>query len=290
MRSLLWFLLFTVYALGARWYFVCQVRGLCQDKDIPAIVEQPDIRLKNLRFTAGDSVLLADYDHFAFDSAAVRPRLNANNEQFLDSVAAYLQRNPEQNLTITGLYRPSEATISSTYFENLGLARAAEIRIELLRRGIKEERVTLNHQLNNNEALFKPAAFDAYSTTDKGDFTKESFSFTNMTFSDANFAFDSDEFRPGEAFIRYADSVKTYLELYPEMKMAIIGHTDNKGSSRYNKDLGMRRARSAREYFRELGVSTTRIAVDSRGEKEPVATNNTDEGRQRNRRVNFVLK
>lgn len=282
MRTLafLVFLVFIAYALAARWYYVCKVKNLCED--VPA-----DVRLKTLQLTEGDTVLLEGFDQFAFDSASVAPRLNENNQLFLDTLAAYLQQYPDKNLTITSFYRVSESEIQPGFYENIGVARAAEIRKELMKRGIEEQRVSLDHGLSEDEALQEPLLFELYVTPEE--FAKVQFSFTNMTFSDANFAFDSDEFRPGEPFLLYADSVKIYLDRNEEEKLTIIGHTDNIGQEQYNYNLGMRRAKSAREYFRELGVVAD-IEVDSKGETVPVAANDSAEGRQKNRRVNFVLE
>jgi outer membrane protein OmpA-like peptidoglycan-associated protein len=136
--------------------------------------------------------------------------------------------------------------------------------------------------------------FDPQAIPDEFDNTGLAFEFKNMTFSDANFRFNSAEFIPGESFITYADSVKTHLELHPTDKMIITGHTDSKGTPKYNYELGVKRAQSALEYFRELGV-TAEILTKSEGENKPIAPNAKDgkdfpEGRQKNRRVNFTIE
>lgn len=283
MRALLVFLLFCMYALVARWYYVCEFSGLC--------VEQvADTRLQTLQLKEGDQVILQGYDQFAFDTAVAVPLLNPNNNLFLDSVAAYLQRHSDKNLTITGYYLEVEKDIKPGFFENLGVARAAEIRKELVRRGIDEHRITLDYGLADSGPLLEPVDFEVYTPAQQrpSDFERVRFTFHNMTFSQANFKFDSDEFRPGEPFILYADSVKTYLNLNPDKRLIIIGHTDYMGTEAYNQDLGLRRAKSAKRYFQELGV-TTDIEVQSMGETRPAATNKTAEGRAKNRRVNFLI-
>lgn len=63
------------------------------------------------------------------------------------------------------------------------------------------------------------------------------------------------------------------------------GHTDSIGSDKYNLDLGMRRAESVRNYLVAKGLEPGRVYVDSRGEREPVDTNRTAQGRSNNRRV-----
>ena len=273
------FIIFCAFALFVRWYYVCQVKQLCSE-------EPQDLRLQTLVLTEGDTVLLRGFDQFAFDSAAVEPRLNANNESFLDTLAYLMKQNPEKNLTITAFTRVSESEIESGFFENIGVARASAVRSLLMQRGVDESRIFLDHGISEDESLQEPLLFEFFITPEE--FEQVAFTFTNMTFSDANFKFDSDEFRPGDPFISYADSVKTYLELNDGKNLTIIGHTDNVGEDRYNEDLGMRRAKSAREYFKELGV-VAEIEILSEGEKKPRATNQTKEGRQKNRRVNFVL-
>lgn len=292
MRALILFLFFLAYALTVRWYYVCEMKGLCGRAPATEVAEpEEDIRLRNLRLLSGDTVLLKDYDQFAYTEGFVQPRLNDNNNVFLDSVAALLLAVPGRRLTVTGLYAPQERGKSYGFFENYGTARADELRRLLVSRGVEETRISLDHNLSSDSLLREPILFSLFydaAGIPEG-YEKVQFSFTNMTFSDANFAFNSDEFNPGEAFVAYADSVKTYLQLNPDRRLSIVGHTDDKGSDKYNLGLGLRRAKSAKGYFQRLGV-TGEINTLSEGKRKPVATNETDEGRQKNRRVNFILE
>jgi len=70
-------------------------------------------------------------------------------------------------------------------------------------------------------------------------------------------------------------------------KVVIAGHTDNFGTSEYNMQLGLNRAQSVFNQLVKDGVDPSRLAVESFGETKPVATNSTEEGRARNRRVEF---
>lgn len=293
LAAFLVFLLFCVYMLFARWYFVCEVRQLCGEE--AAVVE--DNRLKTLKLTEGDSVLLQGYDQFAFDSASAAPRLNADNQAFLDTLAAILKQRPDRNLTITGFYRESEKSIAPGYFENIGLARADQARKLLMKRGIPQSRFSLDHGLSQDNQLREPLLFSLYdpNAIPQG-FEKVVFTFKNMTFSDANFEYNSDVFLPGAPLKLYADSVKTYLGLNQAATLTIVGHTDSIGSDAYNLSLGLRRAQNARKYFIDsLGVKAE-IKVESMGKKRPVAPNSkpdgsdNPEGRQKNRRVNFILE
>ncbi len=288
--ALLVFLGFLAFALLARWYFICELRQQC------GVGELVDARLQTLQLTEGDSVLLRGFDQFAFDSASLQPRLNDNNRLFLDTLADILEARPERNATITALYREGEEGIAPGFFENLGLARADQIRKLMMKRGIAQNRFTLDYGVSEDERLREPLLFDLYDPTAvEGGFEKVLFTFKNMTFSDANFEYNSAVFRPGPSLKLYADSVKRYLSLNPEAAMKIVGHTDSIGSDAYNLELGQQRAENAREYFRDSLEVTADIAVDSKGEENPVAPNSlpsgadNPEGRQKNRRVNFIL-
>ena len=71
--------------------------------------------------------------------------------------------------------------------------------------------------------------------------------------------------------------------------LRIVGHTDNTGSDAINNPLSMDRASSTRNYLTSRGVSGARIQVDGRGSYEPIASNNTSDGRARNRRVEIFV-
>jgi OmpA-OmpF porin, OOP family len=74
------------------------------------------------------------------------------------------------------------------------------------------------------------------------------------------------------------------LKRYPELKIEVAGHTDSRGADAYNLDLSARRAATVLEFLQDGGVAN---ALTSRGygERQPIASNNTDDGRQQNRRV-----
>ena len=75
----------------------------------------------------------------------------------------------------------------------------------------------------------------------------------------------------------------------PGMEVRIVGHTDNTGSDAINNPLSVNRAQSARDYLVSRGVSSSRIAIDGRGSREPIADNATEAGRARNRRIDIFL-
>jgi outer membrane protein OmpA-like peptidoglycan-associated protein len=76
---------------------------------------------------------------------------------------------------------------------------------------------------------------------------------------------------------------------YPSLHVAIEGHTDSVGSDQYNQDLSEHRAQSVRDYFVQQGIQSSAIEARGFGKTDPIASNDTPEGRQQNRRVELVL-
>src|SRR5687767_3549425 len=95
--------------------------------------------------------------------------------------------------------------------------------------------------------------------------------------------FDSDRVR-GDASTNLRN-LAARLEKYPDPDLLIVGHTDADGPAGYTADLSDRRARAAADYLVAQGVSRRRLRTAGRGEDEPVASNASDSGRERNRRV-----
>lgn len=76
---------------------------------------------------------------------------------------------------------------------------------------------------------------------------------------------------------------------FEETNILVVGHTDSKGSDSYNQSLSERRAQSAGDYLSQEGVASNRLQMTGQGESEPIATNDTAEGRTQNRRVEVAI-
>jgi outer membrane protein OmpA-like peptidoglycan-associated protein len=81
----------------------------------------------------------------------------------------------------------------------------------------------------------------------------------------------------------------TSLNQNPVTTVTIVGHTDTTGSDAVNNPLSIDRADAARDYLVSRGVARNRIMTDGRGSREPVADNNTSQGRDQNRRVEIYV-
>ena len=80
-----------------------------------------------------------------------------------------------------------------------------------------------------------------------------------------------------------------HLGKYPNSVVQVLGHTDNVGSDASNQSLSEARAKSVVSYLTSKGVDASRIVAKGYGEKDPIATNDTDEGRAKNRRTEFKV-
>ena len=105
--------------------------------------------------------------------------------------------------------------------------------------------------------------------------------------SDVLFKTGSYELLPG-ARERLA-KVSGIVLAYPSLHLEVEGHTDSVGSDAYNQELSEQRANAVRDYLIEQGIRADSIEARGFGKTQPIASNDTPEGRQQNRRVELVL-
>lgn len=110
---------------------------------------------------------------------------------------------------------------------------------------------------------------------------------TVLTLSDVVFDLNSAELNEGGA--RSVTRIANTLKKYPEGRIRVEGYTDSTGSEAYNADLSERRAKSVKQIFVNNGIPAERLIVEGYGEQYPVASNDTPQGRQLNRRVEIVV-
>jgi len=102
-----------------------------------------------------------------------------------------------------------------------------------------------------------------------------------------NFDFDKSNVKP--EYYDLLNNIKEFVE-QNNYEITIVGHTDSVGSNAYNFKLSRRRAESVKAKLLEFGLTEDRIVgIEAMGEEQPIATNETKEGRAQNRRVEFKL-
>ncbi len=104
-----------------------------------------------------------------------------------------------------------------------------------------------------------------------------------------NITFKTDSSDLNPSFFRVLDSVALVAKEYDKTLVEVAGHTDSTGSEEYNQQLSERRAGTVAEYLRSRGILADRLITVGAGEARPIATNDTAEGRARNRRVELTF-
>lgn len=109
----------------------------------------------------------------------------------------------------------------------------------------------------------------------------------SINFNDILFKYDSDSILTesneslNEAF--------SFLNDIPQLKVKIVGHTSNEGKAKYNEKLSKKRALAVLNYLVGKGISEDRMNAEGKGSYEPVAENDTDENKKKNRRIQFII-
>jgi len=107
---------------------------------------------------------------------------------------------------------------------------------------------------------------------------------------DAYFDYDKHTLRPDAVKALQSDSteLRDILKDYPNYKLTIEGHCDERGSAEYNMALGEKRAESAKDYLVQVGIPSNQLAVISYGKEKPVCDEHDEACWQRNRRIHIV--
>jgi outer membrane protein OmpA-like peptidoglycan-associated protein len=109
----------------------------------------------------------------------------------------------------------------------------------------------------------------------------------NFEFKPIFFDYDKAEIR--EEYKSYLKTMAQIVLSHSDLRIKVTGHTDGDGSDAYNLDLSKRRAQAILAFFLEQGLTAERVEIDFQGKRNPIAPNNTSEGKQRNRRVDFAF-
>lgn len=104
-----------------------------------------------------------------------------------------------------------------------------------------------------------------------------------------NITFGSDSHELQPSFLPILDAVARVLMHFDQTLLEIKGYTDSRGKEDYNKQLSLLRAEAVQNYLVNFGITQQRIESEGMGEKKPVASNKTKEGRAKNRRVELKI-
>jgi OOP family OmpA-OmpF porin len=108
---------------------------------------------------------------------------------------------------------------------------------------------------------------------------------SNFVFKPIYFDYDKSDIKPD--FVTFLLKLIRVVDGHSDLRVRVTGNTDSDGSDEYNVELSKRRADAIIDFFVAKGLSKDRLEIDFKGEKNPVDSNKTSDGKQRNRRVDF---
>jgi OmpA-OmpF porin, OOP family len=279
--TVLWFV------LGARWYANSQCTSCATAS--PPVAENlvlPSFNVVDGNWNLGTT------GNLKFGKSAQTPVIATNVGTMLDSLVQYAKLNPTKTIKVTGFYNSDEK--NNTSFGDLGLARADELKKYLVAKGLTDNKISTNSQMEST-LVFNPAdtliggiAIN-FSETEKPAATEAP---KEDLFQPRTVYFKTgDNTLPVDADLAaYLEKANVYLKSHTDKKLSIGGYTDNVGNADFNQKLSARRAAFVKNELAKRGISNDHMESFGKGMEDPIADNSTDEGKQKNRRVTIQLK
>ncbi len=206
----------------------------------------------------------------------------------IEIVKAHLSSNTEKSIDITGFFKANETNTSA--FPNLGIARANTIKNYLSAKGIPSRQINIFGKENNNLVITNSLYTDPIRCTISEGNSQEAKELETLKkrINDNPLLL---YFQNGQASInptvkqrqKIAD-ISRYLDKVKGSSITIEGHTDNTGGRITNISLGLKRANAIKQDFIINGIPEEKIITTSKGPDEPIASNETEEGKAKNRR------
>ncbi len=267
---------FTVlYFLGTQWWYSNKLAGVC--------CSGTDQAEETVAAASGEDpvVLALARMPLAFKWMEANPIMGSNYDDFKTNTI--LSGMTEDNiLQITGHYYQKET--AGEDFDNMGLARADAMR-QALQEDIPADRIDIASRLLDDNETMETMPFEGVTFNWKAPLKKEETTIVEIDNEiTIYFPFNSSVKDQNPQVDEYLHKLAERLSQTSE-RVAITGHTDNVGEPQANVNLGLRRAESIRNILVGKGVAADRISTASKGEAQPATSNDTEDGRHRNRRT-----
>jgi OOP family OmpA-OmpF porin len=275
MKTLLWIATILFFLLSW-WWYVCPHKQVCPFgtyamRSAPTQIGEPEESIKLPEIQSGPIV---------YEWVSEKPITSEDFPAYRDSIVRQLGET--DILEIMGGYFEDEKANSD--LPDLGMARAQEARA--LFSVLPDYRVDLKSAMFQREAgSEKTRPFLA--TNFRRIINNESVKEVEGRFV-INFPHASDEMLTNTELNKYLDDVMQRLNTTSE-KVRLVGHTDSTAGSQRNLALGQKRANAIKNLLVRKGLSPNRIITESRGETEPIASNDSAQGRKQNRRVELTI-
>ena len=215
----------------------------------------------------------------------------------IQAIVSYLNKQSSSSLELVGLYAPTET--NPTQHKNLGIARAAAFKNKLITLGAPQTKIRLNSLKAVNIPFQKKVLFGGVLLTFDDEGKISSTVQTNdenrknvWKIQPLNLVYNNQKkkLKLTPALAESFDAFKYLLQEEKTASIVITGHTDKVGSRKKNLKLSKSRAINVRDFMIENGFDSRRLIVQYKGPDEPYVSNDTEEGRKKNRRVEIRIK
>lgn len=301
---LLSLLIFIIWAfIGMWWYYSC---SWCNSNPTTILQEETDLKSEHSEveitttknITQQNGITINDENGITIFKFSDEFRIFKNSDSIYipdaslavkDSIFKYLNAHQNQELQIVGWYQDGEIH-NNTDSLNFGIDRANYFKNILSNFGINSDKMYTKGEKNNFKfsstndytgglsLFFKKMSEDHLSKIHKG--------ITNKTLYSN---FNQRAFKPDNTLQGYAFELKNYLINHPNKKVMIVGHSDNIGDEETNEIVARDRATNVLRYLVSTGISKAKLTATSQGELAPIASNDTKEGRAKNRRIEIKV-
>lgn len=238
-------------------------------------------------------------DNVNFETSSYAPQMPIASEVTagIGNLQTYLSENKNKSVEITGLFTASETNRSA--FPNLGIARATAVKNYMVSKGISSTQLHTFGKLSeglvpegkvyHGPVEYKIATADDVMTKASEEELKNLSKKIKANPLVLYFAFGENSIDLTEAQRIKISDISTYLDKVEGASIRVIGHSDNVGSGEVNLQMGHDRANFVKEYLVSNGIPERKITSGSRGPDQPIADNNTEAGRAKNRRTVISL-
>ena len=301
-NDLLLTLLLVSWISGATYYYVCHIRqhccGTCSPLSNMTAFELTAPPADQLRI-AGEGLLLESDKGIVFGRDESLPVVAPATDTALQQVKQYLDDHADKALYITGWYDDSEK--NTTLMENLGLARAEAVRRRLVAAGVSDKQIGTAGRSSIELTFLGDSLFSGLTFTVTDELPDTSGAINPDTLAALQnrlqasspvlyFEMGATSLQVSDTLQRYLQDAQNYLLAYPDRSIVLTGHTDNVGSAEKNVTYGQERADFTKDILSELGINPQQIKTRSEGESQPIASNDTQTGRSKNRRVEITIE
>lgn len=294
--SLLWL-------IGCTYCYVCKIKGHCNKQDTPVKVvdkKVDQLNISGLSIQDGNDLNITNPKNIYYDFGGSNLFVEKEVTPSFDLLAEYLKANPDKNVVITGKYLGREGG------SDLGLARADSfVKYFSKKYGIEASRMKtsfkqvgdlvvdskLNRTYGALDFAFNTDRSKSQDVADNEDLQldklKEELSKVRIVYFD----YGSSNMKTNPKLHQFFTDLKYYIGKRKGAKASLVGHTDDSGSNASNQKLSRARCQDVAAFLmKNHSFSTGDFIQKGMGETQPIASNSTQEGMAKNRRVEISLK